>query len=67
MKLDLVEGGISTPATMEQNASLSALASVPCITVDNECRDNKVRIFNGADAVVVQNTFQCIVGMAYTW
>ena len=67
VKLDLAEGGISTPAMMEQNTSLSALPGVPCIAAEIECRNIRVRIFNGADAAVVQNTFQCIGGMAHAW
>ena len=67
VKLDLAEGGISTPAMMEQNISLSALSSAPRFVAEIECGNIRVRIFNGADAVVVQNTFQCIGGMAHAW
>ena len=67
VKLDLAESGISTSAMMEQNTSLSALSSVPCIAAEIECRNIRVRIFNGADAAVVQNTLQCIGGMSHAW
>lgn len=58
VKLDLAESGISTPAMMEQNTSLPALAGVSCIAAEIECGNIRVPIFNGADAAVVQNTFQ---------
>ena len=67
VKFDLAESGISAPAMMEQNTTLSAVSAVPCIAAEIECRNIRVRIFNGADAAVVQNTFQCIGGMAHAW
>lgn len=67
VKLDLAESGISTPAMMEQSTSLPALSGVPCIAAEIECGNIRVRIFNGADAAVVQNTFQCIGGMTHAW
>lgn len=66
VKLDLAEGGIYA-CHDESNNSLSALFGVLCIAVEIECRNSRVRIFNGADAAVVQNTFQCIEGMAHAW
>ena len=65
VKLDLVERGTSVPAMMEQSTSPPALSGVPCIAAEIECRNIRVRIFNGADANVVQNTFQCIGGMPH--
>lgn len=67
VKLDLAESGISTPAMMEQSTSLPALSGVPCIAAEIECGNIRVRIFNGADAAVVQNTFHCIGGMSHAW
>ena len=52
VKLNVAEGGISAPAMMEQNTSHSALPGVPCIAAEIECRNIRVRIFNGADAAV---------------
>ena len=67
VKLGLVESEISTPAMMVQSTSLPALSGVPCIAAEIECGNIRVRIFNGADAAVVQNTFQCIGGMSHAW
>ena len=67
VKLDLAESGTSAPAMMEQSTSLPALSGVPCIAAEIECGNIRMRIFNGADAAVVQNTFQCIGGMFHAW
>ena len=67
VKLELAESEISTPAMMEQNTSLPTLSGVPCIAAEIECGNIRVRIFNGADAAVVQNAFQCIGGMSHAW
>lgn len=67
VKLDLVESETSAPAMMEQSTSLPALSGVPCIAAEIECGNIRMRIFNGADAAVVQNTFQCIGGMFHAW
>ena len=67
VRLDLAESGISTPDMMGQNTSRSALSAVPCVAAEIECRNIRVRIFNGADAAVVQNTLQCLGGMSHAW
>ncbi len=67
VKLDLAESGISAPAMIEQSTSLPALFGVPCIAAEIKCGNIRVRICNGADADVVQNTFQCIGGMSNAW
>lgn len=67
VKLDLVESETSAPAMMEQSTSIPALSGVPCIAAEIECGNIRMRIFNGADAAVVQNTFQCIGGMFHAW
>lgn len=67
VKLDLIEGDISTPAMIGQNTGHSALSDVPCIAAEIEYGNIRVRIFHGADAAIVQNTFQCIGGMSHAW
>lgn len=67
VKLDLTESGISAPAMMKQSAGLPALSDVPCIAAEIEYGNIRVRIFNGVDGVVIQNTFQCIGGMSHAW
>lgn len=65
VKLDLVEREISTPAVMEQNVSCLASSDSSCIAAEIECGDIRIYLFNGADASVIQNTFQCIGGMPH--
>lgn len=67
VKLDLVEREISTPAMAEQNVSHLALTDIPCIAAEIEYGNIKVRLFNGADTTVLQNTLQCIGGMTHAW
>lgn len=67
VKLDLVERGISTPAVMEQNVSHPVSSDSSCIAAEIECGSIRIRLFNGADASVIQNTFQCIGGMPHAW
>lgn len=67
VKLDLVERGISTPAIMEQNVSHPASSDSSCIVAEIECGSIRIRLFNGADASVIQNTFQYIGGMPHAW
>ena len=67
VKLDLVEREISTPAVMEQNVSHPASSDSSCIAAEIECGNIRIRLFNGADASVIQNTFQCVGGMTHAW
>lgn len=67
VKLDLVERGISIPAVTEQNVSHPALSDSLCIAAEIECGNIRIRLFNGADASVIQNTFQCVGGMTHAW
>ena len=67
VKLDLVEREISTPAMMEQNVSHLASSDSSHIAAEIECGDIRIRLFNGADASVIQNTLRCIGGMPHAW
>lgn len=59
VKFDLAESEISTPAMTEQSAGFPTLSGAPYIAAEIKCGNIRVRIFYGADADVVQNTFQC--------
>ena len=50
-----------------QNTNLPSPAAVSAIAAEMECGNIRVRIFNGADPAVVQNTLHCIGGMAHAW
>ena len=67
VKLDLVEREISVPAMMEQNVSHLVSSDSSCLAAEIECGNIRMRIFNGADTSVIQNTFQCIGGMSHAW
>lgn len=67
VKLDLVEREISTTAVMEQNVSHPASSDSSCIAAEIECGNIRIRLFNRADASVIQNTFQCVGGMTHAW
>ena len=67
VKLDLVEREIFTPAMMEQNVSHLASPNIQCIAAEIECGNIRIRLFNGADTAVVQNTLQYIGGVAHAW
>lgn len=64
VRLDLTAHEAPAPA---MNTNLPALSGVPCAAAEIECGNIRVRIFNGADPAVVQNTLQCIGGMAHAW
>ena len=67
VKLDLVEREISTHAMMEQNVSHLASSDSSHFAAEIECGDSRICLFNGSDASVIQNTFQCIGGMPHAW
>lgn len=67
VRLNLTEREMSAPAMVEQNAGRLALPDIPCIAAGIECGNIKVRLFNGADTAVVQNTLQCTGGMSHAW
>ncbi len=67
VRLDLTAHGVPAPAMAGQNATLKALSAGHGIAAEMECGTIRVRIFNGADPAVIQNTLRCIGGMAHAW
>ena len=67
VKLDLIEHEIPTPVMVEQNASHLPLSAVSNVAAEIQCGIITLRLFNGADTAVVQNTLQCIGGMSHAW
>lgn len=67
IKLDLLDHEISTPAMAGQNTRPLASAAISCIAAEIEFGSIKVRLFNGADAAVIQNTLKCIGGVGHAW
>lgn len=67
VKLDVLENATSTPAMTEQNACSLPMPPAPCIAAEIECGAIRIRLFNGADNSVIQNTLKCIGGMPHAW
>lgn len=67
VKLGLVEREISTPVMMEQNVSHLVSSDSSRLAAEIECGNIRIRLFNGADTSVIQNTFQYIGGMSHAW
>lgn len=67
VKLDLIEREITSPVIEEQNTSIPASVSNTGIAAEIECGNLKIRFFNGADSLVIQNTLKCIGGMPHAW
>lgn len=56
VKLDLTTHEVYAPSMAEQNANPAALSAGSGIAAEMECGNISVRIFNGSDLVVIQNT-----------
>ena len=67
VKLSLVEQEGSAPVMVEQNASHPILSSTPCIAAEIDCGNIRIRLFNGADTLVIQNTLKCFGGISHAW
>lgn len=67
VKLDMTGYPSSTPLMAEQDVSHPAIPALPCIAAEIECGNIRVRLFNGADDTVIQNTLKCIGGMPHAW
>lgn len=67
VKLSLVEQEGSAPVMVEKNASHPILSSTPCIAAEIDCGNIRIRLFNGADTLVIQNTLKCFGGISHAW
>ena len=67
VKLDLIDHEIPAPVMVEQNASRLPLPAVSNVAAEIRYGSITLRLFNGADTAVVQNTLQCIGGMPHAW
>ena len=67
VKLDLIERETVPPVIAEQNTSIPTLTSNTAVAAEIECGNIKIRFFNGADNLVIQNTLKCIGGMPHAW
>ena len=67
VRLDLVEHEIPAPVMMEQNLSRLTLPNAPNVAAEIQYGSITLRLFNGADISIVQNTLKCIGGMPDAW
>ena len=67
VKLELTDHGISAPAVAGQNASRLKMPVPETVAAEIQCGNITLRLFNGADTVVVQNTLKCIGEMSNAW
>ena len=67
VRLDLIEHEIPAPVMVEQNASHLPLSDSSNVAAEIRYGNITLRLFNGADISVVQNTLQCIGDMPHVW
>lgn len=67
VKLNLVERETEHPLIAEHNTRITSQLSNVGIAAEIECGEIKIRFFNGADSLVIQNTLKCIGGMPHAW
>ena len=67
VKLDLMEREIPCPPLVEQNNSSISIQSMPSIAAEIQIGVITLRIFNGADSLVIQNTLNYIGGVSHAW
>lgn len=67
VKVDLLEHEVPTSTRMEQNVSFLAEQTPPCIAAEVQLGAMTLRLFNGADPMVIQDTLKCIGGISHAW
>lgn len=66
VKVNLLERKSEIPTIIEQNVSIPDI-STPCIAAEIQVGNITVRVFNNAEASVIQNTLKCIGGFGHAW
>ncbi len=66
VKVDVLPYASEEPhSIIEQNTSYLANASKPSVAAELQLGDITLKLYNGADSSLIQNTLQCIGGMKY--
>ena len=63
VKLDLTGQEISASAVVGQNVSHSSMYVPETVAAEIHCGNITLRLFNGADTAVIQNTLKCTGGI----
>ena len=66
VKLDVVEQEVSSPV-IEQNVSRAISPETPSVAAELLVGGITLRLFNGADEQLIQNTLRLIGGMNHAW
>lgn len=64
VKVDLIE---SVNSEVEQNAILPTISSEGKLAAELQIGNITLRLFNGADELLIQNTLQCLGGVGHAW
>ena len=67
VKLDLAEHEEPVCSMVEQNVSHPAITATANVAIEIKYGNMTLRLFNGADALVIQNTLKCIGGVSHAW
>lgn len=66
MKVNLIQSQVHS-LEMEQNVSLLETTQPPAVAAELLIGGITLRLFNGADEQLIQNTLRCIGGMDHAW
>ena len=67
VRLDLAEHEEPVCSMVEQNVSHPAITATANVAIEIKYGNMTLRLFNGADALVIQNTLKCIGGVSHAW
>lgn len=67
VKVDLVDFNIPGEPTAEQNASILSNEGNNLLAVEIMIGKATLRLYNGADAEIINNALRCIGGMSHAW
>lgn len=64
VKVDLIKSVVSE---VEQNANLPEISSDGKLAAELQIGNITLRLFNGADELLIQNTLRCLGGVGHAW
>lgn len=67
VKVDLVDYSRASSPVMEQNAAILASTDTDTVAAELLIGNITLRLYNGADEQLIQNTLRCIGGMNHDW
>ena len=67
VKVDLVDYSRTPSPVMEQNAAIPASTDTDTVAAELLIGNVSLRLYNGANEQLIQNTLRCIGGMNHDW